>query len=114
MLRGDLSGGCWLSVEGIADAVCLETGDCFLLPSGRPFRLASDLSLPSIDARTIFANKQNGSVHSLNGGGDFFIAGGHFAFAGSHASILLGVLPPVVQSCGRKPTRRRCAGPWSE
>jgi len=91
-----ISGGCWLSVEGIADAVRLETGDCFLLPSGRPFRLASDLSLPSIDARTIFANKQNGSVHSLNGGGDFFIAGGHFAFAGSHASILLGVLPPVV------------------
>jgi AraC-like DNA-binding protein len=52
--------------------------------------------LTSIDARTIFANKRNGSVHSFNGGGDCFIAGGHFAFTGSHASILLGVLPPIV------------------
>ena len=91
-----VSGECWLAVEGVADAVLLKTGDCFLLPSGRPFRLASDLSLTPIDARTIFANKRNGSVHSFNGGGDCFIAGGHFAFAGSHASILLGVLPPIV------------------
>jgi AraC-like DNA-binding protein len=91
-----VSGECWLAVEGVADAVLLKTGDCFLLPSGRPFRLASDLSLTSIDARTIFANKRNGSVHSFNGGGDCFIAGGHFAFTGSHASILLGVLPPIV------------------
>jgi hypothetical protein len=91
-----VSGECWLAVDGVADAVLLKTGDCFLLPSGRPFRLASDLSLTPIDARTIFANKRNGSVHSFNGGGDCFIAGGHFAFAGSHASILLAVLPPIV------------------
>jgi AraC-like DNA-binding protein len=91
-----ISGECWLAVEGIADAVLLKTGDCFLLPSGRPFRLATDLSLTPIDALTLFANKRNGSVHSFNGGGDCFIAGGHFAFAGSHAGILLGVLPPIV------------------
>jgi AraC-like DNA-binding protein len=91
-----VSGESWLAVEGVPDAVLLKTGDCFLLPSGRPFRLASDLSLTPIDARTIFANKRNGSVHSFNGGGDCFIAGGHFAFAGSHAGILLGVLPPIV------------------
>jgi AraC-like DNA-binding protein len=91
-----ISGECWLAVEGIADAVLLKTGDCFLLPSGKPFRLATDLSLTPIDALTLSANKRNGSVHSFNGGGDCFIAGGHFAFAGSHAGILLGVLPPIV------------------
>jgi mannose-6-phosphate isomerase-like protein (cupin superfamily) len=37
-----VSGQCWLSVEGVPDDVRLETGDCFLLPRGRPFRLASD------------------------------------------------------------------------
>jgi AraC-like DNA-binding protein len=91
-----ISGGCWLAVEGVGDAVRLKTGDCFLLPSGRSFRLASDLSLTPIDAMTIFANARSGSIHSFNGGGDCFIAGGHFAFTGGHAGILLGVLPPIV------------------
>ena len=39
-------GQCWLAVEGVPEAVHLRTGDCFLLPLGRPFRLASDLALP--------------------------------------------------------------------
>jgi hypothetical protein len=46
-----VSGQCWLSVEGVPDPVRLETGDGFLLPSGRPFRLASDLSLPPLFRR---------------------------------------------------------------
>src|SRR5271155_4421902 len=50
-----VSGQCWLSVDGVPDAVRLETGDCFLLPHGRPFRLASDLSLTPVDALTILA-----------------------------------------------------------
>ncbi|MGD1096425.1 MAG: AraC family transcriptional regulator [Bryobacteraceae bacterium] len=91
-----ISGKGWLSVEGVPDAVRLETGDCFLLPSGRPFRLATNLTLTPIDALTIFAKGRNGSIYTFNGGGDCFIAGGHFAFTGNHAGILLGVLPPIV------------------
>jgi AraC-like DNA-binding protein len=83
-------------VEGVPDAVHLKAGDCFLLPRGRPFRLASDLSLTPVDAYTIFATARNGSIGSYNGGGDCFIVGGHFAFTGSHADVLLGVLPPIV------------------
>jgi uncharacterized cupin superfamily protein len=33
-----ISGACWLSVEGVAEAVHLKAGDCFVLPSGRAFR----------------------------------------------------------------------------
>jgi AraC-like DNA-binding protein len=91
-----VSGQCWLSVEGVPDAVRLGSGDCFLLPSGRPFRLATDLSLTPIDAQTILANARNGGVASFNGGGNCFIVGGHFTFTGHHAGILLGVLPPIV------------------
>jgi AraC-like DNA-binding protein len=91
-----VSGHCWLSVEGIPDAVRLETGDCFLLPSGRPFRLASDLTLTPVDARTIFVKALNGGIVSFNGGGDCFIVGGQFAFTCSHPGILLEVLPPIV------------------
>jgi len=91
-----LSGQGWLSVEGVSAPVLLTAGDCFLLPSGRPFRLATDLAATPIDFMTLLAAKRNGDTHSVNGGGDCFIAGGHFAFAGSHAGILLSVLPPIV------------------
>jgi AraC-like DNA-binding protein len=91
-----VSGRCWLSVEGVPDPVRLEAGDCFLLPRGRPFRLASDLALTPVDAQTFFSTAPHGAVATCNGGGDFFGVGGYFAFAGDHAGILLGVLPPIV------------------
>jgi len=65
----------------------LKPGDCFLLPRGGPFRLASELSLASVDAATLFATTKNGTIASLNGGGDCFIVGAHFALAGNHAII---------------------------
>jgi AraC-like DNA-binding protein len=90
------SGQCWLNVDGVPDAVRLNAGDCFLLPRGRPFSLASDLSLTPVDAHTIFPLPLNGGIASWNGGGDCFGVGGHFALGGDHAGILLGVLPPIV------------------
>src|SRR5450631_1085208 len=91
-----VSGQCWLSVEGVPDAVRLETGDCFLLPRGRPFVLASDLTLTPVDAYTIFQLPLNGGIGTCNGGGGCFGVGGHFTLTGKHASFLLGVLPPIV------------------
>ncbi len=91
-----VSGQCWLVVDGVPDPVRLQTGDCFLLPRGLPFRLASDLNLTPVDAHTVFRTPLNGGIRTWNGGGDFFGVGGHFAFTGSHARILLGELPPIV------------------
>jgi len=91
-----VSGQCWLAVEGVPDAVRLTTGDCFLLPRGRPFRVTSDLALTPVDARSIFPAPRNGGIVLFNGGGDFSIAGGHFTLAGNHAGVLLGMLPPIV------------------
>jgi AraC-like DNA-binding protein len=91
-----VSGECWLSVEGVPDAVRLKAGDSFVLPSGRPFRLASDMALPPIDANEIFPPAREGGVVSLNGGGDFFLVGSRFAVSGNHAAMLLGTLPPIV------------------
>jgi len=90
-----VSGACWLSVEGVADAVWLKAGDCFLLPGGRPFRLASDMSLRP-EAATMYAKSRAGGITSYNGGGDCLIVGGFFALAGDHAGILLRMLPPIV------------------
>ena len=62
---------CWLSLEGIPEAVPLGAGDCFLLPSGRPFRLASDLTLAPLDAAAFFPSVRRGGIALCNGGGDF-------------------------------------------
>jgi AraC-like DNA-binding protein len=92
-----VAGQAWLAVEGVPDAVRLTQGDCFLLPRGRPFRLASDLALEPVDAMTLFASKKkNGGILTVNGGGTCFIVGGHFTLSGNHADILLTMLPPVV------------------
>jgi AraC-like DNA-binding protein len=90
------SGACWLSVAGAANPVRLRSADCFVLPSGRPFRLASDLSLEPVPASTIFPPAQPGGVVTLNGGGDFFCVCSRFAVSGSHAHILMEMLPPIV------------------
>jgi AraC-like DNA-binding protein len=91
-----VSGQGWMSVEGVADAVRLEAGECFVLPSGRPFRLASDMTLTPVDAGTIFPPAQEGGVVTLNGGGEFSLVGSRFAVSGDHAGMLLSMLPPIV------------------
>lgn len=91
-----VSGACWLAVDGIEDAVRLEQGDCFVLPMGRPFRLSSDLRLPSVDASTIFPRARAGGVVTDNGGGSFALVGTRFAVSGNHADMLVGLLPPIV------------------
>jgi AraC-like DNA-binding protein len=94
-----VSGQCWLVVEGVPEPVRLAAGDCFLLPHGRPFCLATDLSAPPADFRTFLASKPRlteGRLALINGGGECCIVGGHFAFTGSHARILLDVLPTIA------------------
>ncbi len=91
-----VSGQCWLSVEGVPDAIRLKTGDCFVLPGGRPFRLASDLTLTPADAGPIFFPARYGGIVTYNGGGDLFLVGSRFGVSGNHARVLLGMLPPVV------------------
>jgi hypothetical protein len=81
---------------GIPDEVRLETGDCFLLPSERSFRLASDLTLTPVDFKAIVSAPLKCGILSVNGGGDCFIVGGRFTLSANHAGILLGVLPPIV------------------
>jgi AraC-like DNA-binding protein len=87
---------CWLSLDGVPEAVALGAGDCFLLPSGRPFRLASDLTLASLDAAAVFPSARRGGIALCNGGGDFRLVGSHFTFAHNPAGLLLGMLPPIV------------------
>jgi hypothetical protein len=68
-----VSGQCWLSAEGVPEAV----------------------RLTPVDA-TIFAFPLNGRIASCNGGGDCLLVGGNFVLTGNHSDILLAELPPIV------------------
>lgn len=91
-----VAGACWLSVDGLPEPVRLETGDCFLLPTGRSFRLASDLAIEPMDAQHIFPRLRRGGVAALNEGRDVSLVSSRFALEGPQAGMLLRVLPPLV------------------
>jgi AraC-like DNA-binding protein len=91
-----LAGECWLRVDGVADPVHLRAGDFVLLPSGKPFRMATDLDLPPMDAEPIFSNPNRSSIVSLNSGDEFLLLSNRFALSNSHATLLLNMLSPIV------------------
>lgn len=90
------AGTCWLAVDGLNAAVQLSAGDCIILPTGRPFVLASALALNSIDAQVVLGNARAGEVIVHNGGGGFAFAGTRFEVDDRKAGTLLGTLPPLI------------------
>jgi len=91
-----LVGECWLVVEGVPEPVLLRAGDCFLLPRGLPFRLATELSLePVLYTLAWDRLSKTMDVPEVTEGARY-IAGGFFGFTGSHAEMLLHSLPPIV------------------
>lgn len=94
------AGACWIAVEDAGEHVFLQEGDCFMLPRGRPFQIASDLSLPPDDWRRHFLGTEEGALVNLNDGSGVTVLGGHFALSGPQAEILLGMLPPIVHLRG--------------
>ncbi len=104
-----VSGECWLSVEGVPDAVRLKTGDCFVLPSGRPFRLASDMTLTPVDAGPIFLPRGMAASSRITAAG--------ISFLSVAASPLVAIMPASCWGCCRplcisrkNRTRQRFAG----
>jgi len=91
-----LAGQCWLVVEGVPEPVLLHAGDCFLLPRGLPFRLATDLLLEPVPYTAAFTRLGMTSEAPGVTEGARYIAGGHFALTGGHAGMLLDSLPPIV------------------
>ena len=96
-----MSGYCWLSIEGVDEAVRLEVGDFVALPHGPEFRLASDLAVAPVDVRSIVTGPLNGRIVSWQGGGACLGLTAFFTFAAEHASILLGLLPSLVHIRGQ-------------
>ncbi len=90
------SGSCWLSVQGVPDAVLITAGDCVLVPRGLPFCLATDLSLPRVNFSAEIAVRQAGEEVLDEEAGGCSIVGAHFVLTGGHSDILLSSLPTIV------------------
>lgn len=90
------SGACWIAVEGAGEPVLLKQGDCFLLPHGWPFRIASDPALPPDNWERHFIGSRDGTLVRLNDSAGVTVLGGHFQLAGPQAEMLLGLLPPII------------------
>lgn len=91
-----ITGGYWLCIDGVDEPLRINAGDCYLLPRGRGFSMASDLSLRPVDAHAFLATPLNGGVRTLNGGGECYSVGCYFSFSGRHVEVLLDMLPPVL------------------
>ncbi len=90
-----VTGSCWLSVEG-ESPVQVRAGECFLLPRGRPFQIASDLSVAPVPVSQVLPPRPNGRVLTYNGGGDYLSIGGYFTLSEGQSELLLNVLPPLL------------------
>lgn len=91
-----VSGHCWLSIEGVDEAIRLAEGEFVALPYGSAFRVASDLEVASVDIRSVVTGPLNGRVVSWQGGGACLALAAFFSFAAEHTGIVLGLLPSVV------------------
>ena len=91
-----LSGECWVSVEGDATPTLMRAGDFFLLPSGRPFTLASDPGRRPVPVERAVDLGARTPINEINGGGDALLVSSHFKLAEDAAPLLTAVLPPVV------------------
>ncbi len=90
-----LSGTCWLT-RANTEPVFLRQGDCFLLPGGKPFALATDKSARPVAFESILAALHQGHHGSCDGEPACTLAGGFFVLDGNPTDLLLGFLPPVV------------------
>ncbi len=91
-----LAGECWLTVDGAPEPVLLRAGDCFLLPRGLPFRLASNPELEAVHYMEAWGRLSNSHHVTELTDGARYMAGGFFGFTGGHAEMLLQSLPPIV------------------
>ena len=76
--------------------IVLSPGDCYILPHGRPFQLATDTSVETIDYASPQAKQLWSTEEATEDRGGCLLIGGHFVLTGPQAELLLRPLPPVI------------------
>lgn len=89
-------GECWLALQG-HEPVLLREGDFYLLGNTPSYVLASSLAEKPRAAKALWDTAANGAVRiGPEAEEDTRLCGVHFSFDDTNASILTGVLPPLV------------------
>lgn len=92
-----LSGTGWIVIDGVANPMQLDAGDCVLLPHGKRFVISKDPSFQPLAFKELRESDWNGGIATVNGGGEAMLLGGHFAFSDMHTDLLLGTMPPILR-----------------
>ena len=89
-------GNCWLSVEGMPEAIPLAGGDCFLLAPGSAYTLRDAPRTRPISFCEV-APKNGSQVIDYGGGGaPTTIISGWFRFCSTSLKTIAGLLPPLI------------------
>jgi AraC-like DNA-binding protein len=90
-----VKGHCWLSIDGEEAPMRFEACDVGLMTASRSFVLASDPSIPPVDAMDVFSGAGK-STAQLGDGEDFSHIGGHIQLDPVSGRLLADVLPPWI------------------
>jgi AraC-like DNA-binding protein len=100
-----VSGRQWIRVDGSADAICLDAGDCLVMHGGQPFVVASDLALAPVDGVAHFAAAMDhgganvrwrAGAEAGTGAPDMVAVAGRFDVEPAQRALLAEILPPVL------------------
>ncbi|WP_115717755.1 AraC family transcriptional regulator [Gallaecimonas mangrovi] len=90
-----IRGHCWVRTE--KEALRIEAGECFVLPSGRRVVLSGGPDTPPRPASEVLDQNLSGNVITVQGGGECYLVGSRFEVNGRHAEALLGTLPTLIR-----------------
>jgi AraC-like DNA-binding protein len=91
-----LAGSCWISPQDGAP-VRLRQGDCWMVTSGGPYVMSSDLETRVVEAVPVYlAAESLDCVRYGDAAVDTVLVGGALTFDENNARLLLDVLPPLV------------------
>jgi AraC-like DNA-binding protein len=91
-------GGCWMSVEGLAEPIALATGDCYVLARGTKYRLQDHLHTPTQNCFDVIGQRVGGVIELGGGGVGATIVTGWFVFDAVGARPLLELMPLLVHA----------------
>ena len=89
-------GNCWLSVEGIPNAMPLTGGDCFLLAPGISYALRDSPRTRTRSFCEIAPKNRSHAIQYGGGGSPTTIVFGLFQFDPVHVKPLARLLPPLI------------------
>ncbi|MFJ3840640.1 AraC family transcriptional regulator [Streptomyces sp. NPDC090054] len=95
-IQAVLQGVVWLVIEGVAQPVRLDAGDVAVFAGDRRYTLASDPTVPPIDALPLLRATSESFFHAGDEGRDAATIGGHIDLNTTGKDLLLSALPPLM------------------